>query len=521
MLLGFILENIGKLYFNVENFVPNAGQLFFAKLVFVIYCLSLLFTTSYCLLQFQLLYYYKKFRNKHQTADPAAPNMTDEQLPFVTVQLPMYNEMYVVERLVDCIAEFDYPKNKFEIHIIDDSNDETVQIAQRKVAEYRAKGFNIDYIRRPNRHGFKAGALMDATPLAKGEFLAIFDADFLPRKEFLRSTVPYFQDPTVGVVQTRWEHINEEYSLLTKLQTLPLNVHFTVEQLGRSSGNFLLQFNGTAGVWRKKTIDDAGGWHSDTLTEDLDLSYRAQLFGYHIVFLEKLGSPAELPAEMNALKAQQHRWMKGGAESARKLLPSVWRTDRLTLWQKIQATGHLVSSSLFLFVFILGVASVPVMHTLHWIGVPKGVFSGFMIGLLSMIIVYYVGNIQADISTREKGKLFWTFLWRFPLFLTMSLGLGLHNARAVLQGWRGKKSEFVRTPKFNIMKLGDAMKKGNYIKAKLNWQTVMEGVLCVYFLLGVVDGLIWNNTEFLTFHLMLAIGYGAVFGYTVKHLRQG
>ena len=522
LLLDTFLENVGKTYFTAENFVPSQGQVLFAKIVFVIYCLSLLFTTCYCLLQFQLLYYYKKFRRKNPHADalPVAV-LTDAQLPFVTVQLPMYNEMYVVERLVDCIAEFDYPKDKFEIHIIDDSNDETVQIAQRKVAEYRAKGFNIEYIRRDKRHGFKAGALMDATPQAKGEFLAIFDADFLPRKEFLRQTIPYFQDPTVGVVQTRWEHINENYSLITKLQTLPLNVHFTVEQLGRSAGGFLLQFNGTAGVWRKQTIADAGGWHSDTLTEDLDLSYRAQLCGYHIVFLEKLGSPAELPAEMNALKAQQHRWMKGGAESARKLLPSVWRTDKLSFWQKIQATGHLVSSSLFLFVFILGVTSVPVMHTLHWIGVPKGVFSTFMIGLLTMIVVYYVGNIQADISRREKRKLFWTFLGRFPLFLTMSLGLGLHNAKAVAEGWRGKKSDFIRTPKFNITGLGDAMKKGNYIRAKLNWLTVFEGVLCLYFVLAIIDGLIWNNTEFLTFHFMLALGYGAIFFYTVKHLRAG
>lgn len=506
-----------------QDYVAGPGMIIFAKVVFVVYIVSLLFTTFYCLMQFQLYYYYLKYRKKFPQDPPPLKPMSDDELPMVTVQLPMFNEKYVVEKLVDIIMKFDYPKDKFEVHVIDDSNDETVEIAQAKVQEWKDKGYNIEYIRRPHRQGFKAGALKDAMPLAKGEFLAIFDADFEPYPEFLRKTIPYFQDPTVGVVQTRWEHINQEHSMLTKLQVLPLNVHFTVEQLGRMSGGYLLQFNGTAGVWRKQTIDDAGGWESDTLTEDLDLSIRAQLKGYRIMFLEKLGSPAELPAEMNAFKAQQHRWMKGGAETARKMLPTIWKSGRLSLWKKIQGTSHLVGSTLFLMVFVMSITSVPVMHTFHlvkqnWSWVPPKIFTYFMVGFLSMVTIYFTGNVSADISGKSKWELFKGFIWRFPLCLSLSLGLALHNAKAVIEGWLGQKSEFVRTPKFNVAKKGDVIKKGNYIKAKLKPQTIWEGVLMVYFILAILDGLFFGITEFLTFHLMLAVGYGSIFFYTLRHL---
>jgi cellulose synthase/poly-beta-1,6-N-acetylglucosamine synthase-like glycosyltransferase len=236
---------------------------------------------------------------------------SESDLPFVTVQLPIYNEKYVIERLIEAVVDFDYPKSRYEIHILDDSTDDTVDIVRKRVAYYKEQGYQIEQVIRKDRKGFKAGALKDAMPLARGEFIAIFDADFLPRPDFLLQTVPYFEDEKVGVVQTRWEHINEDYSLITRLQAMQLNVHFTVEQKGRQAGNFLLQFNGTAGLWRRETIEDAGGWEADTLTEDLDLSYRAQLKGWKIEFLEHIGSPAELPAEMNSLKSQQFRWMKG------------------------------------------------------------------------------------------------------------------------------------------------------------------------------------------------------------------
>lgn len=297
-------------------------------LLFTIYALALTFIAVYCFSQFFLWLDYRQAKRQSNTQPISLKKATlTDDLPFVTIQLPIFNEMYVVERLIDNIVNINYPKDKFQIHVLDDSTDETVEITRKKVAEYQAKGFDIEQITRTNRQGYKAGALKEATTQAKGDLIAIFDADFLPKPDFLLSTVPYFKEEKVGVVQTRWEHINKNYSLLTRLQAMQLDVHFTVEQNGRFVGNSLLQFNGTAGVWRKETIADAGGWEADTLTEDLDLSYRAQLKDWKIIYLEAVGSPAELPAEMNGLKSQQFRWMKGGAENARKNLVRIWSSD--------------------------------------------------------------------------------------------------------------------------------------------------------------------------------------------------
>lgn len=489
-----------------------------AYIVFIIYTAALTYITAYCLLQFNLLYHYQKYRGQY-AALADIPQLTDEELPFVTIQLPIFNELYVVERLVDNITKLDYPKDKFEIHILDDSTDETVAITQKKVMEYQQLGFNIAQIRRTDRKGYKAGALKDGMRYAKGKFIAIFDADFLPRKDFLRRTMPYFiNNEKVGVVQTRWEHINQDYSLITRLQALQLNVHFTVEQTGRKSGNFMLQFNGTAGVWRSTTIEDAGGWEADTLTEDLDLSIRAQLKGWEIVYLEKVGSPAELPAEMNSLKSQQYRWMKGGAETAKKMLPTIWRSD-LNLAQKIHATGHLLASSIFIFVFIAGVFSVPLLFCLGELDVSIQFFAYFLVGLLSVISVYYVANVNAELHPQSYFKLLGKFILLFPIFLALSMGLSLHNTIAVLQGYRGKKSPFVRTPKFNIQSLTDNFKKGKYLSDKISWTTIFEGLLCLYFLGGVIGGIYLEDTTFLAFHALLAIGYGSIFYYTIRHLQ--
>lgn len=515
-----------------------------AFLVLGIYVVALMYITIYCLMQFNLLYHYKRHKNREvrppfpakkkrqevalaEKAVPAGyPSSAEsgptevEIWPFVTVQLPIYNEMYVIERLIDSITQFDYPKDRFEIHILDDSTDETVEITRRKVEEYQAKGFLIEQIIRENRQGFKAGALRDAMPFAKGEFIAIFDADFLPKPDFLKNTMPYFQDDQIGVVQTRWEHINEGYSLITKLQAIQLNVHFTVEQAGRMRGDYLLQFNGTAGVWRRQTIEEAGGWEADTLTEDLDLSIRAQLKGWKIRFLEQIGSPAELPAEMNSLKSQQFRWMKGGAETARKMLPTVWRSD-LSVRQKIQATSHLLSSSVFLFVFITGVFSVPLLFLfgeLIELGVDSNYFAVFLIGLMSIIAVYYVANVEAIPQGDSFAKSFFKFLFLFPLFLALSMGLSLHNSVAVIQGFLGKQSPFVRTPKFNIKNLRDSFTRNKYVIRKLSWTTVFEGLLALYFAGAVVGGIYLHNTMFIVFHLMLALGYGTIFYFSLRHL---
>jgi cellulose synthase/poly-beta-1,6-N-acetylglucosamine synthase-like glycosyltransferase len=488
-----------------------------AYILLAIYSIALLYITVYCLLQFHLLIFYKKHHWSTPKNELTKADIND-QLPFVTVQLPIFNERYVVERLIDNITSFNYPKNRFEIQVLDDSTDDTIAISRQKVAEYKAKGFNIKLFHRTDRSGYKAGALKEAMPHAQGEFIAIFDADFLPNPDFLLTTIPKFDQPEVGIVQTRWEHINQNYSVLTRLQAMQLNVHFTVEQQGRRAGNCLLQFNGTAGVWRRSCIEDAGGWEADTLTEDLDLSYRAQLKGWKIVYLEEFGSPAELPAEMNALKSQQFRWMKGGAENARKLLPAIWQSDDLTFHQKIHASSHLLASGVFIFIFISGVFSVPLVFLLNELSVDQNAYMVFALGLLSISSVFYVANVQAELNKESYPKMLFKFLFLFPIFLALSMGLSLHNSIAVLQGYAGKKSPFVRTPKFNIQNLADSFKQRNYLTGKISWTTIMEGLLSVYFLLGAIAGIQLDNTIFLAFHILLSLGFGTIFYYTVRHL---
>jgi len=469
----------------------------------------------FCLTQLQLLFKYKK---REATDVLTLDDAFDDTPPFVTIQLPIYNEQYVVDRLIDNICRLKYPKDRFEVQLLDDSNDETVEISRDKVAEYKKKGFNIDLITREKRIGYKAGALQYGLKYAKGEFIAIFDADFLPKPEFLIATIPYFQNPGIGVVQTKWEHLNQDYSLITRLQAFQLNVHFTVEQSGRQAADYMLQFNGTAGVWRKETIEDAGGWEADTLTEDLDLSIRAQLKGWTIKYLEEIGSPAELPAEMNSLKSQQFRWMKGGAETAKKMLPTVWRSS-LTRKKKFHTTIHLLSSTIFVFVFLVGVFSVPLLFALGPLGLNADYFTFFLIGLLSIAAVYYVANVQMSWNEESKTRKFLKFIIMFPLFLSLSMGLSLHNSIAVIQGYMGKKSPFIRTPKFNIQSLTDTFRKSKYMPEKIPFTTFLEGLLAIYFLGAIIAAIHYNDTTFIFFHLLLTFGYGAICYYSIRHLR--
>ena len=483
-------------------------------MVFGVYLVGLTFITIFCLMQFHLLVKYK-LRNVREIIKPEG----EDYLPKVTIQLPIFNEQYVVERLIDNIRLLDYPKEKLQIHILDDSTDETVEITANKVAEYKAKGFDIEQITRVNRVGYKAGALKEAMPFCDSEFVAIFDADFLPEPDFLKKTMPFFKDNKIGVVQTRWGHINQSYSLLTELQAFQLNVHFTVEQKGRYKGNYLLQFNGTAGVWRAKCIEEAGGWEADTLTEDLDLSYRAQLKGWEIIFLEDVLAPAELPAEMHGLKSQQFRWMKGGAETARKILPTIWKSD-LSWIEKFHATSHLLSSSVFLFIFIIGVFSVPLIYFIGEINFNMDILAIFMVSLLSIGIIYFVANVQTAWQGDSFLKKLIKFIFLFPVFLSLSMGLSLHNSIAVLQGYRGKKSAFIRTPKFNIVSLQDKFNKGKYRKTKISFATIMEGVLSIYFLLAVIAAFYTGTTELVLYHLALCIGFGTIFYYSIRHLQN-
>ncbi len=479
-----------------------------------IYTLTLVYITLFCLMQLHLLWQYRKKKQVPRVV-PSPPR----EWPMVTIQLPIYNELFVAERLIDNMAALDYPCDRLEIQVLDDSTDETVDIVAQKVEAYRRQGLQIHHIRRGTREGFKAGALDYGLGQARGEFIAIFDADFLPRPDFLKRTIPYFDDPKIGVVQTRWEHLNEDYSLITRLQALQLNVHFSVEQTGRRLGNYLLQFNGTAGVWRRHAIEDAGGWQPDTLTEDLDLSIRAQLRGWKIHYLEEVGAPAELPVEMNSLKSQQYRWMKGGAETAKKMLPHVWRSD-LSLTQKLHATGHLLASTIFVFVFIAGVFSVPMLFAIDALGIEPKWYTFFLTGWLSIIAVYYVGNVHTEFLKGPYLSRVLKFVVLFPLFLALSMGLSLHNTVAVLQGYLGKKTPFVRTPKLDIRSVGDSLRqRARYLQGRLSWLTILEGLLAVYFLAALVEGLRTRQTEFAFFHLLLLLGYGSIFFLTVRHLK--
>ncbi len=485
----------------------------------ILYGLSLLVITIYCMMQFHLLYYYKRFKHRFFAEDDSRSIVEDSDLPYVTIQLPIYNEKYVIDRLLDSIAKLDYPKSKYEIHILDDSTDETVEIVKKAVARYREMGFNISQVTRPTRTGYKAGALKEAMHEAMGEFIAIFDADFLPHPSFLRESIKHFANENVGIVQTRWGHINQDYSLLTEVQAFQLNVHFTIEQMGRRAGKLLLQFNGTAGVWRRSCIDGAGGWEADTLTEDLDLSYRAQLRGWQVVYLEQHISPAELPAEMSGLKSQQFRWMKGGAENARKLLPQIWSSS-LSFRQKLHASMHLLGSTVFLAVFTLGVLSVPLTFLINPLSIDASGMIYFMVSLLSILIIYYVANVQVAWQKENKLKMVLKFIFLFPIFLALSMGLSFHNSLAVIQGWIGKKTAFIRTPKFGIKRLGDQFKGKKYITAKFDKVTVGEGLLFLYFGSALLYSLHTGEQYFLPMHILLTMGYGLIFYFSVKHLRM-
>ena len=377
------------------------------KLSVIIYGLAILFVSIFGLLQIHLLLLYLLRKR------PQAPKK-GFLFPKVTIQLPIYNERHVVERLIDQITQLDYPADLLEIQVLDDSTDETKELIAHKVQQYRNKGIDIVHIIRTKRTGYKAGALGDALPLAKGEFIAIFDADFLPRPDFLQKLMPRFDDPTIGVIQTRWEHLNEQYSLLTKVQALLLNIHFVIEQVGRTQGNLFLQFNGTGGIWRKKTILDAGGWRADTLTEDLDLSYRAQLKGWLIKYFPDVGAPAELPGEIHGLKSQQYRWMKGGAETAKLLLRPLWKSEQ-SLSVQIQGTAHLLTSSVFVAILIATIFSVPASYSSFQLPTEIPLVSLSILALLGLSINYFVANLN---HAQMSGSTWIRFL-KLLLFLIL------------------------------------------------------------------------------------------------------
>lgn len=471
------------------------------KILLFIYAVPLLFIFSYSLVQLSLIINYWKSKRQPKKL------LFDTQLqPKVTIQLPIYNEMYVVERLIDNISQIIYPKNLLEIQILDDSTDETSEIISRKVNELKNLGFDIQHIQRPTREGFKAGALAYGLNICKGDFIAIFDADFLPKPDFLQKTIPYFIDDKVGVVQSRWTHLNENYSLLTQLQAFGLDAHFTIEQSGRNYGNHFINFNGTAGIWRKTTIIDAGGWQSDTLTEDLDLSYRAQLKHWNFIYVEDLESPAELPVTMNAIKSQQYRWTKGAAECSVKNLKRLLRADDVSFSTKIHGFYHLMNSSVFVGVLLLALLSVPVLIIVSKTPIFAQYFrltALFQISWLILGLFYWVG-----FSKKNLG--FFEFLKRFPLFLIFMMGLSFHNSIAVLEAWIGKKTPFIRTPKFNIIQNNDEWKPNKYNNRQFSKSLFFELFLMSYFLIACFIDWHYHSLGMIPFHLMLFGGYFSI-----------
>jgi cellulose synthase/poly-beta-1,6-N-acetylglucosamine synthase-like glycosyltransferase len=478
-------------------------------IVLIGYFLSLTILFIFGLHGFIMMYYHHKYRDvKHKQKKEID---TDS---IVTIQLPLYNEIYVVERLIDSVCEIDYPKDKMEIQVLDDSTDETVNVVAKKIKEKFDLGFDIKHVRRQSREGFKAGALKEAMKSAKGDYIAIFDADFLPHKDFLKKTLSFFADEKVGMVQTRWEHLNGDYSILTKAQALALDGHFVIEQTVRNKAGFFINFNGTGGVWRKKCIEEAGNWHSDTLTEDLDLSYRAQLIGWRFVFLKDFTSPAELPSEINALKAQQFRWTKGAIETAKKVLPLVWKS-KVPLRIKLQATFHLTNNLVFPFILLAAILNVPLIfiknsgsHEAYF-----AIMSLFVLAFISSFLFYLYS--QKDIRTDWRKKIV-----LFPLFMAGSMGFAVNNSRAVIEGLLSRKSEFVRTPKFKVEKDGDSWKGNKYLNKKINFSVYVELLMAVYCLVGIISSLYFLEIAALPFQFLFFLGFSFVSLTSIKHAFQ-
>jgi cellulose synthase/poly-beta-1,6-N-acetylglucosamine synthase-like glycosyltransferase len=439
-------------------------------LTLVAYFVVLIILAVYGWHRYYLVYLYMKNRDKEPKAGPAL-----SPLPVVTVQLPLYNEMYVADRLIDAVCRLDYPRGLLEIQVLDDSTDETRAIAELAVRRFREAGFDIKYVHRLDRTGYKAGALEAGLRDARGEFVAIFDADFLPPKDFLVRLLPHFSDPGVGMVQARWGHINQDYSLLTKIQSILLDGHFVLEHGGRNRSGRFFNFNGTAGIWRRSAIADAGGWQHDTLTEDLDLSYRAQLRGWRFVFVSSVIAPAEVPVEMNGFKSQQHRWAKGSIQTCRKLLPTILRAD-VPLGVKTEAFFHLTANFNYPLMCVLSVLMFPSMvirYNMGWyemllIDVPL-----FFAATFSVCNFYMI--CQREIHTDWLARLKY-----LPFLMSIGIGLSINNTRAVLEALFNTQTEFARTPKYRIEGDGDEW-VGKRYRQSVAVQPLVELALGLYF----------------------------------------
>lgn len=468
-------------------------------IVLIFYFLALGYLFLYSLGQLHLTIKYLKAKK----TVPASPAELVEY-PNVTIQLPVFNEKYVIKRLIDAISQINYPKNALEIQVLDDSTDETTEYAEERISYYKNQGIDIKLIKRLERNNFKAGALAYGLERAKGEFIAIFDADFLPTRNFLEKTVPHFTDKNIGMVQTRWGHINRNFSFFTKMQAFGLDAHFSIEQTARNSVHSFINFNGTAGIWRRSCIEDAGGWSADTLTEDLDLSYRAQIKGWQFKYLESVESPAELPILMPAIKTQQYRWNKGAAETSKKNLSKVYQ-QKLPFITKLHATFHLLNSSVFLMLLVVGILSLPLLlikFNHPQLDLLFKIANLFLIGFFSIAYYFWIASKRAPFTKIKEN-----FIKTFISFMTISMGLSLHNGIAVLEGFLGRKTPFIRTPKFNATNDDAGDKNNSYTKYKLDLSTLAELLLGIYFIAAMILGVYLQDYGLFLFHAMLAIGF--------------
>jgi cellulose synthase/poly-beta-1,6-N-acetylglucosamine synthase-like glycosyltransferase len=472
----------------------NGGSLVWTICYFIV----LLGMSLYGIHRYFIIFLY--FRNRHRTPRPP---LRFSELPTVTVQLPVYNEIYVIKRLLTAVSQIDYPREKLEIQILDDSSDETTEIAHREAVHLRQLGFQVELVRRLDRIGFKAGALNHGLKQAKGEFFLILDADFIPPPDILQQTVHYFTDPAIGMIQTRWGHINRSYSWLTRAQAILLDGHLLLEQTARSRTGRFFNFNGTAGLWRRSAIEQAGGWQHDTLTEDLDLSYRAQLKGAKFLFLSNIVTPAELPVDMSGFRSQQHRWTKGSIQTCKKVLPLVWKS-RLPWWIKVEAAVHLTSNFAYLLLALLCILLHPSRTGIatDWrqalIDLPI-----FAATTLSVAVFYLCAQRELYPKDWKREILF------FPFVLALGIGLSISNGRAVLEAVFNHESPFARTPKYGFA-LAERLRKKNRYACFGNAFPVVELLFAIYFSYFVVTAL--GNREFLSlpFLMLFQMGFAYV-----------
>lgn len=455
---------------------------------------------------YRLRMVYQFWRYRNIKPQPMREFAADE-LPSITVQLPLFNELYVVERLLESVTQLDYPRHLLEIQVLDDSTDETVGIASAAVEKYKAEGYDIQYIHRTDRTGFKAGALENGLKLARGKLVAIFDADFMPKPDCLRKMVDYFSDERIGMVQMRWGHINANYSLLTRMQEILLDGHFVVEQMSRNRTGAFFNFNGTAGMWRREAIEWSGGWQHDTLTEDTDLSFRAQLMGWKFVYLLDEEVPAELPVDMNAFKVQQRRWAKGLVQVGLKLMPRIWKHPKLSLQQKTELFFRLFGNCAAMLMIVLSLLHIPVLI----VRFNQGFFHMLLLDVPLMLfatasVVSFYGTSIYYRHPNEK----WRF-WLIPLAMAIGIGMVFSNTKAVLEALFGIKSGFVRTPKYKVENAKDSwLQVAAKYRRKKGWLPLLELLFALYFVGAVAYAIRSNIYATVPFLLIFLVGYGFV-----------